>query len=112
MYNCMPKEDLKKYLKGLGLYHENNEEHSTCCGFGSTKGIMFFPSLIDRMHTARSTKRLCAEGGFYWLSYVLLWLLAAWIYSGFQPLSRAVSEGCAPPPLPARRSNPRTRHLC
>jgi hypothetical protein len=64
------------------------------------------------MHTARSTKRLCAEGGFYWLSYVLLWLLAAWIYSGFQPLSRAVSEGCAPPPLPARRSNPRTRHLC
>merc|ERR1719498_183498 len=50
MYNCMPKEDLKKYLKGLGLYHENNEEHSYCCGLRSTKGIMFFPSLIDRMY--------------------------------------------------------------
>ena len=52
-----------------------------------------FPMLIDRMFTARSTKRLCAEGAFWWLSYVALWLLAAWIYSGFLPLSSAVSKG-------------------
>ena len=52
-----------------------------------------FPMLIDRMFTTRSTKRLCAEGAFWWLCYVALWLLAAWLYSGFLPLSSAVSKG-------------------
>ena len=52
-----------------------------------------FPMLIDRMFTTRSTKRLCVEGAFWWFSYVSLWLLAAWIYSGFLPLSSAVSKG-------------------
>ena len=42
-----------------------------------------FPSLVDRMHTARSRCRLIAEGGTWWLLYVLLWILSALLYSGF-----------------------------
>jgi hypothetical protein len=50
MYNCMPKEELKKFLTNLGLYSDSYEEPNGCCG--GSGGKLFFPSLLDKMYTA------------------------------------------------------------
>jgi len=52
IYNCMPKDDLKEFLKNLGLYEEANEEKKT----------LFYPSLVDQMYTAMDA----SLGSFGW----------------------------------------------
>jgi len=51
MYNCMPKDALKKFLGDLGLYDDSNGDVGGMCSGGSGDKL-FFPALIDRMYTS------------------------------------------------------------